>query len=59
MDKTELVVVALKQRMGDIVSDYELQVAMLRAEITELVETINAKEKAIEEYSASLSKICD
>jgi UDP-N-acetylglucosamine transferase subunit ALG13 len=59
MDKTELIVVALQQRMGEMVSNYELQIAMLRAEITELVEDRNAKEKAIEEYSASLSQICD
>lgn len=59
MDKTELVIVALQQRIGEMVSNYEMQIAMLRAEITELVEDKNAKEKAIEEYSASLSQICD
>jgi uncharacterized small protein (DUF1192 family) len=32
----ELVVTALQQRIGEIVSNYETQVALLRAEITRL-----------------------
>jgi hypothetical protein len=32
----ELVVTALQQRIGEIVSNYETQVAILRAEITKL-----------------------
>ena len=34
----ELVVTALQQRIGEIVSNYETQVAILRAEITKLSE---------------------
>ena len=36
MEKVELVVQALQQRIGEIVSQYETHVAILRAEITEL-----------------------
>jgi len=36
MEKVELVVQALQQRIGEIVSQYETHVAVLRAEITEL-----------------------
>ncbi len=36
MDKAELVVQALQQRIGEIVSQYETHIAILRAEITEL-----------------------
>lgn len=55
--KAELVITALQQRIGEIVSNYETQVAILRAEITELMEDKNAKEKAEKEYSASLDNI--
>jgi hypothetical protein len=36
MDKAELVVQALQQRIGEIVSQYETHIAILRAEITQL-----------------------
>lgn len=38
MNRLELVVQALQQRIGEIVSQYETHVAVLRAEITELTE---------------------
>jgi hypothetical protein len=38
MDKVELVVQALQQRIGEIVSQYETHIAVLRAEITELTD---------------------
>ena len=37
-EKIELVLVALQQRMGEMVVNYETQIALLRAEITELIE---------------------
>lgn len=58
-DKAELVITALQQRIGEIVSNYETQVAILRAEITQLVEEKDAKAEAIQEYSDSLSNITD
>lgn len=57
MDKAELVITALQQRIGEIVSNYETQVAILRAEITQLME--KAKDEASQEYSDSLSNLTD
>jgi uncharacterized small protein (DUF1192 family) len=55
--KAELVITALQQRIGELVSNYETQVAILRAEITQLMEERDAKEKAVEDYSDSLNNI--
>ena len=54
-DKAELIITALQQRIGEIVSNYETQIAILRAEITQIMEEKDAKEKAEKEYSDSLS----
>ena len=59
MDKAELIITALQQRIGEIVSTYETQNAILRAEITQLMEEKDAKEKAIKEYSDSLINPAD
>lgn len=42
-NKLELVVQALQQRIGEIVSNYETQLAVYRAEITQLVNAANEK----------------
>jgi phage host-nuclease inhibitor protein Gam len=55
MDKAELVITALQQRIGEIVSNYETQIAILRAEITQLMD----QEKAKVEYSKSLDNLGD
>jgi len=47
MEKTELIITALQQRIGEIVSNYETQMAILRAEITQLMEK-DAKDSATE-----------
>lgn len=36
MDKAELVIQALQERIGQLVSQYETHIALLRAEITQL-----------------------
>lgn len=54
-DKAELVITALQQRIGEIVSNYETQIAILRAEITQLMEEKKEHEKAVQEYSDSLN----
>jgi uncharacterized small protein (DUF1192 family) len=41
-EKAELVIAALQQRIGEIVSNYETQIAILRAEITQLLNEKNA-----------------
>jgi hypothetical protein len=55
MEKTELVITALQQRIGELVSNYETQVAILRAEITSLVNEKQQKEKDIQEYSQEIA----
>jgi phage host-nuclease inhibitor protein Gam len=49
MDKTELVIQALQQRIGEIVSQYETHIALLRAEITQLIEQIQKMEVPAEQ----------
>jgi phage host-nuclease inhibitor protein Gam len=58
-EKAELIITALQQRIGEIVSNYETQIAILRAEITQIVEQSqeNDKDEAIQEYSNSLSNL--
>jgi hypothetical protein len=55
MDKAELIITALQQRIGELVSNYETQVAVLRAEITSLVDDKNQKDKAAQEYSEEIA----
>jgi len=52
MEKAELIITALQQRIGELVSNYETQIALLRAEITQMMD----KEKAKEEYAESLQE---
>lgn len=63
MEKAELIITALQQRIGEMSASYELEKAILRAEYTELqnkYDEINKnqqdKQKAIDEYSQSLSE---
>lgn len=55
MDKTELIVTALQQRIGELVTDYETKIAILRAEITSIINDKNEKEAAVQEYSDSIA----
>ena len=55
-NKAELVIMALQQRIGELVSNYETQIAVLRAEITQYSQDQEEKEKAKEEYSRSLEE---
>ena len=56
MDKAELIITALQQRIGELTSSYETQIAILRAELTVLSQEQEDKQKAIDEYSQSLSE---
>jgi hypothetical protein len=58
-DKAELVITALQQRIGEVVSQYETQIAILRAEITLLVQEKEAKSEAVQEYSEHLNNIAN
>ncbi len=53
-DKAELIITALQQRIGEIVSNYETQIAILRAEITAIMQEKQEKEEAVKEYENSL-----
>jgi hypothetical protein len=55
MDKAELVITALQQRIGEIVSSYETQIAILRAEITQMMNEQKEKEKSLENYSNEIA----
>lgn len=48
MEKVELVITALQQRMGELVTNYETQIAILRAEITQLLDENNEKKEEAE-----------
>jgi restriction endonuclease S subunit len=54
VDKAELIITALQQRIGEIVSNYETQIAILRAEITQIMQEKEDKIDAIQKYSDSL-----
>jgi phage host-nuclease inhibitor protein Gam len=56
-DKAELVITALQQRIGEIVSNYETQIAILRAEITKLMEEKQGKDEAVQEYQQHLDNL--
>jgi len=57
IEKAELVIAALQQRIGELVSNYETQVAVLRADLTQLMNEKNAKEEAIKDYASSLDNL--
>jgi phage host-nuclease inhibitor protein Gam len=46
--KAELIITALQQRIGEIVANYETQIAILRAELTQLMEK-DVQEEATED----------
>jgi phage host-nuclease inhibitor protein Gam len=56
-EKAELVITALQQRIGEIVSNYETQIAILRAEITKLIEEKQGKDEAVQEYQQHLDNL--
>lgn len=55
-NKAELMVAALQQRIGEIVSNYEVQIALLRAEITTLMNSQNQKDVEKAEYAEYLEE---
>jgi ribosomal protein S15P/S13E len=63
-DKAQLVITALQQRIGEIVSNYETQIAILRADYTNVMEQLkqnetdkDAKFEAAEAYSEKLDNL--
>lgn len=56
MEKAELIITALQQRIGELVSNYETQIAILRAEITQYAQQQQDKQAATEEYISTLEQ---
>ena len=56
MDKAELIITALQQRIGEMAAQHELEKAVLRAEYTLLQQSIEDKQKAKDEYSQEISE---
>lgn len=56
-DKAELIITALQQRIGELVANYETQIAILRADLTKLMDEKNAKEEAVKDYTNSLDNL--
>lgn len=54
MDRSELIIAALQQRIGELTSTYETQIAVLRAEITMFAKQVEEKQQAIENYNEEL-----
>jgi hypothetical protein len=55
MDKAELVITALQQRIGELTSNYETQIALLRAEITLFMKEKEDQQAAKNQYAAELA----
>lgn len=58
-DKSQLIITALQQRIGEIASSYEMQIAALRAELTILLDEKTEREKTIQEYNEHLNNLSD
>ena len=48
MDRVELVIAALQQRIGEIVSQYETNMAILRADLTQVTDEFEKLKSAKE-----------
>jgi phage host-nuclease inhibitor protein Gam len=59
MDKAELIITALQQRIGEITSNYETQIAILRAEITMIMQQQEDKQKAVQDYNETLTQLIE
>lgn len=58
-NKTELIITALQERMGQLVANYETQIAYLRAELTEYANIEKEKEKSLKEYSDHVDSLME
>ena len=56
-DRNELTITALQQKIGELVSNYETQIAILRAELTIQSAGLQDKSEAIEQYEKEIEEI--
>ena len=54
-EQHDLIIAALQQRIGEIVSNYETQIAILRSELTMHINEKTEKENAVKEYEEKIS----
>ena len=54
LQKAELIITALQQRIGELTTNYETQIAILRAEITMLAQEQEDKQNATQQYNEEL-----
>ena len=59
MDKAELIIAALQQRIGEMAANYETQIAILRADLTRLIDEKNEREKSIQDYNEHLNNLAN
>lgn len=59
ISKEELVITALQERIGQLVANYETQIAVLRADLTDLINKDLEKKKAAEQYSQEISRMVE
>jgi hypothetical protein len=59
MEKAELIITALQQRIGEMTANYETQIALLRAELTIIANQAEEKQQAMSDYSESLAEKFD
>ena len=57
MQKAELIITALQQRIGEMAANYETQIAILRAEVTQLMKERDAKLSEQKEYEEHLNNL--
>jgi hypothetical protein len=53
-EKSQLIITAMQERIGQLAANYELQIAMLRAELTLLSNQSDDREKALTSYSEEI-----
>ena len=56
-EKAELVITALQERIGQLVANYETQIAILRAELTQHINKEKEKQSAVESYSEKINEV--
>ena len=50
-NKEDLIIAAMQERIGQLAANYELQIAMLRAELTVISNEQVEKNQALQDYS--------
>ena len=57
--KAELIISALQQRIGELTANYETQIALLRAELTMLIQSQEEKQTVMDSYNKEIAEKID